>query len=294
MRHVGEPCYIFASNLQAIEVAQLPRIGDARGADNTPNMIVVLLPAYNEEESLPELLPKIASALRASPGGYRVVVCNDGSKDGTAALLERYASELPLSVIHHRINRGLGETARDLFEHAAEICEAGDVIVRMDCDDTHDPIIIHDMVARLDSGYDIVIASRFCEGGGQLGVNAYRAFISRAANVFMKVFFPIRGVREYSCGFRAYRAGIIQRAIADYGNNFIQLKGLGFTGTLEKLVKLNLIGARVTEVPFVLRYDQKKSPSKMVSSITTLGYLVMTLLYYWPWGGWRAAARRKR
>ncbi|MCC7487974.1 MAG: glycosyltransferase [Burkholderiales bacterium] len=256
-------------------------------------MIVVLLPAYNEEQSLPVLLPKIANALAAAPGGYRILVCNDGSRDGTAAQLERYARELPLEVIHHRINRGLGETARDLFERAAEICAADDVIVRMDCDDTHEPEITHSMVARLDQDCDVVIASRFSEGGGQMGVDAYRGFISRSANLFMKLFFPIAGVREYSCGFRAYRAQIIQRAIETYGNNFIQLKGLGFTGTLEKLIKLDLIGARFAEVPFVLRYDQKRSPSKMVSSITTLGYLVMTVLYHWPWGGWRAAARRR-
>jgi dolichol-phosphate mannosyltransferase len=225
--------------------------------------------------------------------GYRILVCNDGSSDGTAALLARYSRELPLETIHHRINRGLGETARDLFERAAELCAPADVIIRMDCDDTHEPEIIQTMLARLEEGYDVVIASRFQSGGGQQGVGGYRAFVSRCANLFMKVFFPVRGVREYSCGFRAYRASIIQKAIATYGNNFIQLKGLGFTCTLEKLVKLDLIGSRFTEVPFVLRYDQKRSPSKMVSSITTLGYLVMTLLYYWPWGGWKWANHKR-
>jgi dolichol-phosphate mannosyltransferase len=255
-------------------------------------MVVVLLPAYNEEKSLPELLPKIAGTLGASAGGYRIVVCNDGSADGTAAVLERYAAQLPLEVITHRINRGLGETARDLFERAAEICAPADVIVRMDCDDTHEPEIIRRLMSRLEEGYDVVIASRFQPGGGQVGVGAYRAFVSRAANLFMKLFFPIAGIREYSCGFRAYRGRIIQDAIARYGNDFIQLKGLGFTGTLEKLIKLDLIGARCAEVPFVLRYDQKQSTSKMVSSVTTLGYLVMTVLYYWPFGGWRTAARR--
>src|ERR1019366_10362422 len=90
--------------------------------------------------------------------------------------------------------------------------------------------------------------------------------------------------------YRAYRASLIKDAIGVYGNDFIQLKGLGFTCTLEKLVKLKLLGARFAEAPFVLRYDQKVSESKMVSSITTLGYLVMTIMYHWPWGGWRAAA----
>ena len=92
---------------------------------------------------------------------------------------------------------------------------------------------------------------------------------------------------------RAYRAEIVRRAIDFYGNDFVQLKGLGFTCTLEKLLKLHLLGARFAEVPFTLRYDQKVGLSKMVSSITTLGYLVMLINYYWPWGGWRRMYRRR-
>ena len=257
-------------------------------------MIVILLPAYDKEESLPTLLPRIASALGKAGVDWQIIVCNDGSRDSTGPLIVRYAEKMPIEVIDHKINRGLGETARDLFERAAELCAPDDVIVRMDCDDTHEPEVIFKMIARIEEGYDVVIASRFQPGGGQIGVNLYRAVVSRAANLFMKIFFPIRGVRDYSCGFRAYRAAIIQNAVGFYGNDFVQLKGLGFTGTLEKLVKLDLIGARFAEVPFVLRYDQKRSPSKMVTSITTLGYLTMTILYHWPWGGWRQACRRRQ
>ena len=140
---------------------------------------------------------------------------------------------MPLEIIHHRINRGLGESSRDLFERASEIANPGDVVIRLDCDDTHEPEFIPLIVDKVRSGYDVVIASRFAPGGGQVGVNGYRAFISRAANLFMKVFFPIPGLKEYSCGFRGYRAEKIKEAIAFYGNNFIQLKGLGFTCTLE-------------------------------------------------------------
>lgn len=256
-------------------------------------MILVLLPAYDEEASLPRLLPKLDRALAGMAEDYRVVVCDDGSKDSTGEVLEQYAREMPLEVIRHRINRGLGETSRDLFERAAELCGEGDVIVRLDCDDTHEPEFIPHLVAKLREGNDVVVASRFAPGGGQVGVSAYRAFVSRGANLFMKLFFPIKGLKEYSSGFRAYRAEKIKEAIAFFGNNFIQLKGLGFTCTLEKLVKLKLIGAKFAEAPFVLRYDQKISDSKMVSSVTTLGYIVMTILYHWPWGGWRASARRR-
>jgi dolichol-phosphate mannosyltransferase len=254
-------------------------------------VIVVLLPAYNEERSLHMLLPKFASSLASSGVEWRVIICNDGSTDGTAKVIAQYAGSMPIEVIHHKINRGLGETARDLFERAAEICAPQDVIIRMDCDDTHEPNVMASMIAKLDEGYDVVIASRFQPGGGQRGVDGRRAWISRLANLFMKLFFPIPNVREYSCGFRAYRAATIQNAIKFWGNDFISLKGLGFTGTLEKLIKLNVLGARITEVPFVLRYDQKHSRSQMIFSLTTLGYLTMTVLYYWPWGGWRHARK---
>ncbi len=256
-------------------------------------MIVVLLPAYNEEESLPQLMPKLKHVLANYGEPYKVLVCNDGSLDRTQIMLENFVQEMPIEIIQHKINRGLGESSRDLFERAAEIVSVGDVIVRLDCDDTHEPEFIPSLVEKVRSGYDVVIASRFAPGGGQMGVNGYRAFISRSANLFMKVFFPIKDLREYSCGFRGYRAEKVKEAIEFYGNNFIQLKGLGFTCTLEKLVKLKLIGAKFGEVPFLLRYDQKQSTSKMVGSVTTLGYLVMTLLYYWPWGGWRTGVKRK-
>ena len=106
--------------------------------------------------------------------------------------------------------------------------------------------------------------------------------------MFMLLLFNIRGIRDYSCGFRAYRADVIKYAIRIFGNGFIQLKGLGFTSTLEIIVKLKLMGCKFEEVPFVLRYDRKNGPSKMIASLTTLGYLTMALLYHWPLGGWRS------
>ena len=256
-------------------------------------MIFVLLPALNEEKSLPTLIPKLNAELSNFNESYKIIVCNDGSTDGTQKMLEDFKSSMPLEIIHHKINRGLGESSRDLFELASQLCGAGDVIVRLDCDDTHEPEFIPNLINKIREGYDVVVASRFAEGGGQLGVNSYRTFISYGANYFMKLFFPIKGLREYSCGFRAYRAEKIKEAVNFFGNNFIQLKGLGFTCTLEKVVKLKLIGAKFAEVPFILRYDQKQSSSKMVGSVTTLGYIVMTILYYWPWGGWRNSIKSR-
>lgn len=247
-------------------------------------MILILLPAYNEAVCIGTLLSKIKIVMETHNLGYRVLVVNDGSRDGTLAAIQEHAEQMPVDVLEHRLNRGLWETVRDGFEWAVGHCKPDDVIVRMDADDTHDPKYIPAMVAQINSGFDVVIASRFQPGGGAEGLDAYRTFVSRCANLVMKLFFPIKGIREYSCGFRAYRAEIVQDAIRIFGNSFIDLKGVGFTCTLEKLIKFRMMGARFAEVPFVLRYDQKLSDSKMLSSITTLGYLVLILKYIYPWG----------
>jgi dolichol-phosphate mannosyltransferase len=247
-------------------------------------MIWVMLPAYNEEDALPPLVARIDETLRKAGLAYRIVVVNDGSKDRTAQVAADLAAKFPIDVVAHRYNRGLGETARDGFEYVADHAKPEDMVVRMDCDDTHDPNYILDMAERIDEGWEAVIASRYQRGGGVVGLDWYRSFISRCANLLMKACFPMRGIWEYTCGFRAYRVALIQDALKIFGNQFIDLKGMGFTGTVEKVIKLKMMRARVTEIPFVLRYDRKPGQSKVVTSLTTLGYLVLIAKYIVPWG----------
>lgn len=250
-------------------------------------MFWIMLPAFNEENAIPLILPKIKKVFTENSLKYRVVVVEDGCTDATSQVLERMRQDHPLDVVFHKINRGLGETERDGFEYVAEHAHDDDVLIRLDCDDTHEPEYILSLIEKLGEGYDVVNTSRFRKGGGQRGVSKYRAFISYSANLFMRFVFNIPGLKDYSCGFRAYRVKVIKDAVRIFGNGFIQLKGLGFTSTLETIVKLKLLGCRFAEVPFMLYYDKKASPSKMVSSITTLGYLMMAILYHWPFGGWR-------
>ena len=115
----------------------------------------------------------------------------------------------------------------------------------MDCDDTHEPQYIPQLIAKINEGFDVVIASRFARGE-QLGVSKYRTIISYAPNLFENIF-PYR-VFMNMLHLRAYNAAIIKKAVSHFGNNFIQLKGLGFTCTLEKLVKLKLLDARFAEI----------------------------------------------
>jgi dolichol-phosphate mannosyltransferase len=253
-------------------------------------MNVVVLPAYNEESSIEYVLRGLNSTLKAANEDFVIVICDDGSSDGTFQEIERCSQlfDTPIHVISHTYNRGLGETIRDLFESAVILADKeNDVIIRMDCDKTHDPKYIPELIKEVNKGFDVVTTSRFFDNGGQTGVSNLRIIISKLANTYMKLFFPIKNLREYTCGYRAYRSTIIQKALLVYGNDFLQLKEFGFTCTLEKIVKLNLIDARFSEIPFVLNYDLKTSKSKMVFSATTLGYIILVILCYWPFGGWK-------
>ncbi|MBN2560820.1 MAG: glycosyltransferase [Phycisphaerae bacterium] len=255
--------------------------------------LFVLLPAYNEEDSVPALIPKIFRALAPAPYGIRVVLVDDGSTDQTARRVRALQRHFPIEVMTHPLNRGLGETIRDGIEYCVREGGPGDVVVRLDCDDSQDPEYIPSMVEKIEQDYDVVITSRYQPGGGQSGVHGYRNLLSRGAGLFMKMMFPIRGVWDYSSGYRAYRWEILNQAVNIFGNRFIEQMHLGFSCTLEKVVKLDLLGARFAEVPHVLRYDQKKSASKMASRPTTVGYLALAWKYS-PWIGLRRRHWRRR
>lgn len=255
--------------------------------------LFVLLPAYNEQHAVPVLIPKIFRALAPAPLKFRVVLVDDGSTDQTAANADSLQARYPIEVIRHRINRGLGETIRDGIEYCVRAGAPGDVIVRMDCDDTQDPAYIPSLVDAINRGNDVVITSRYQPGGGDTGLRGHRKLLSLAAGWFMKAMFPIRGVRDYSSGYRAYRWETLHRAIEVYGNNFIEQKHLGFSCTLEKIVKLEMLGARFTEVGHILRYDDKKSESKMACAPTTAGYLLLAVKYN-RWFGIRRRFWKRR
>ncbi len=261
-------------------------------------MIYIVLPAYNEEDALEPLCEKIAQTMGELDADYEIVVGDDGSRDRTPEILQDLVHRYPMHVITHVRNRGLGETIRDCFEYVADNSTRNDILVRMDCDDTHEPRYIKPMVAKLMEGYEVVIASRYAPGGDQIGLDWYRRTISRCANLLMKTFFPMRDVWEYTCGYRAYRTAFMKDAIEIYGNRFLDLKGMGFTGTVEKIIKAKQMGARVGEIGFVLRYDQKLSQSKVVTSLTTMGYLVLIAKYIYPWGDlgtlWQQRARDRQ
>ena len=221
--------------------------------------VAVLLPAFNEERDLPALLARIKETLEDQPFGYHVVIVDDGSKDRTAEIAEHAAKTMPVHLVRHGVNRGLGCAIQTGLHEAVK---HGDLIVSMDADNSHDPAYIADMVRHMNTNdTSFVIASRFQKGSIVKGVPLMRQAMSWGCFLFMKSIVPYRDVRDYSTGFRGYRASTVQRLIMQYGDKLVEESG--FVCMLEVLLKLRAIGAKAAEIPYVLRYDLKEGVSKM-------------------------------
>lgn len=229
---------------------------------------LVLLPAYNEEDALPKLLTRLA-AVRCGLPHLEVVVVNDGSKDSTAERAQVFAQYHPwVHVITHETNRGLGMGMRTGLAYALDHLADSDVLVAMDADNTHDPELIGPMLSAL-AGRDVVIASRFAPGGAEVGLAPHRKLLSRGACWLMRATCPVPGVKDYSCGYRAYRVGALRRM----SGAFPQLvASANFDCMAQILLQLATTGARCHEVGLVLRYDLKGGASKMRVWRTVKGY----------------------
>jgi len=232
--------------------------------------IFAILPAYNEERSLPPLLDSFDRLFkRLGSGQGRIIVVDDGSRDGTRAVLEQHAARMPLDIVVHPKNRGLGEAIKSGLRRAVELARDDDIFVGMDADNTHPPSAIPRMIRLMrDEKADIVIASRYRRGSRQVGVPLRRQILSLGAMVVFRVALGPPGVRDYTCGFRAYRAGLVRQAFERYGDGLITRRG--FACTDELLVHLATLQPTIREVPFVLRYDRKQGRSKLQLGTTVV------------------------
>lgn len=237
-------------------------------------MIFIALPAFNEGDGIAKLLHDIAlTAEEFLPGlEFTIAVVDDGSSDNTAEAARRAFEEITspkveFVLLRHPQNRGLAEAVKTGFFYCLDKANPRDVILTMDSDNSHTPGLIPHLVRRVYEGFDVVIASRFRPGARVIGLSYYRRFLSAAASVLFQILFPIPGVRDYTCGYRAYRAGLLKE-VSTEKNQFITESG--FTVMVDILLKLRQRAGQplMTEVPLLLRYDQKLSSSKMNVPLT--------------------------
>lgn len=273
----GGPLSPQEEELDAVGFKVQEHLHSDRAGELSARRIFVVLPAYNEEENLGPLLDEIAQTMREEDFRYQVILVDDGSQDGTVAIALARKDQMPIHIERHPANQGLGRTIADGLRLAVEEASAGDFIITLDADNTHPPGLMGAMVRGLREGRDVVIASRYQSGARVLGVPPLRRLMSWGASWLFRLVFPIPGVRDYTCGYRAYRASVLQEAFRRYGEKLVS--EAGFACMVEILLKLHKLGAIYGEVPLVLHYERKAGRSKMRIG-RTVGHTLRLLLRY--------------
>jgi dolichol-phosphate mannosyltransferase len=223
--------------------------------------ITLLLPAYNEQEALPPLLAAIAETRAGALGNLRVLVVDDGSQDTTAQIVRDF-NQPWTGLVQHPRNLGLAQAMRTGLRAALDDTPPAGLVAAMDADNSHQPHELIQMLKKLDTGLDVVIGSRFQPGAKMYGIPPHRRLFSWGVSVLFQIFTPIPGVRDFSCGYRLYRAAALRQAVARWGDRLIVEQG--FACMTELLLKLSLLpGVRFGETPMDLRYDRKPGPTKM-------------------------------
>ncbi|TWT90237.1 Undecaprenyl-phosphate 4-deoxy-4-formamido-L-arabinose transferase [Pseudobythopirellula maris] len=235
----------------------------------------VVLPAYNEEEALRPLLDGLHAVLIEARLEHEIVVVDDGSADSTALIASQASFDMPLRLVSHERNQGLAAALRTGFVEAVGRCAPGDIVVTLDADNTQPPGLIPRMVGMIREGHDVVIASRYQHGSRTIGVPFSRVLMSLGARALFQLVFPIRGVRDYTCGFRAYRAEALAEALRLYGDSFVSEQG--FSCMADVLLKMRRLPLVMGEAPMILRYDQKGGASKMRVARTVMQTLSLML-----------------
>jgi len=224
--------------------------------------VFVVIPSYNEEQHLPTLLPQIARVVAATGHPLKMFVIDDGSRDQTKNVAVKLAETLPIQVISHPTNLGVGRVFLTGLRAAVEVAAASDIIILMEADHTNDPELLPEFIRRIDAGDDVVIGSRYVAGGRYKKFPFKRLLLSLGANASMRLLFPIPHARDYTIFYRAYRAAVLAKSFEILGDNLIMTRT--FVCNAELLIKLDhLQRLRISETPLVYRYDLKRGKSKM-------------------------------
>jgi dolichol-phosphate mannosyltransferase len=231
-------------------------------------MQVFVIPAFNEEENVPRLLRDLEERPMLWQGGH-VILVDDGSSDGTAAVAQAYDGPVPLILVRQIRNQGAGRAFDRGFRFALELCEDHDLVVTLESDTTSDLDALEAMLQRAREGADVVLASVHADGGEMVGAGRLRESLSRAASSAVRVTAGI-DARTVSSFFRVYRASILREAYAKHGDAFIR-EG-GFACKAEILGKLSRMDASVAEVPVDLDASRRIGESKLKVLPTMAGY----------------------
>lgn len=213
----------------------------------------VVIATYNERDNLGGLV----TAILQNPG-YRIIVVDDDSPDGTGAIADELSTTFPerVSVIHRTGARGLGRSLVTGLQRALE--SDAELIFQMDADFSHDPKYLPDMAAAA-ADADLVLGSRYLHGVSVVNWPLYRIMLSSFANRYVRTITGL-DVRDCTTGFRCWRRQALAR---------IPLEGLisdGYAFLVEQLHLARRAGCRIREIPIIF-VERRQGASKISSSV---------------------------
>jgi dolichol-phosphate mannosyltransferase len=219
--------------------------------------VSVIVPTYQEKENIKPLVERIGAVLAGQD--YEIIVVDDSSPDGTAEAAASLANSHPVRVIKREGVRGLGTAILEGFRNAK-----GDMMGVIDADLQHPPEALPGLVAALESGADIAIASRYVRSGRIEGWPFLRRLVSKGAILLAR---PLTKVRDPMSGYFMVTRGVVE------GKSF---SPKGYKLLLEILVKGSY--HRVKEVPYT--FGSRQAGKSKLNSVEYVRYLRLLLDLY--------------
>jgi dolichol-phosphate mannosyltransferase len=228
-------------------------------------MIYVCIPSYNEATTVGLLLWKIRQVFAGFPREYHLLVMDDGSTDATAEVLEPYARVLPLTVLRHEQRSGYAASAEALLRRAVELTDRPkrDAAILMHADFAHNPQTLPDLVRRVDSGADVVVAEGRIEGEPS---RAHR-WLRRYAPLMLRGVVSVPGVKDLVSGFAIFRLVALRNAIRSQPEGL--LVSQGWAANAELYWRASRYARRVEAVPSLERHDLRGRATRVRVRETT-------------------------
>jgi dolichol-phosphate mannosyltransferase len=214
----------------------------------------LVLPTYDEAANLEAVVAAIRERL---PAERRLLIVDDNSPDGTGEIADRLAAEhADVSVLHRERKQGLGPAYVAGFRKA--LAGGAELIAQMDADFSHDPADLPRMLATAERA-DLVLGSRYVEGGGIAEWGPTRRLISRGGSGYARALLGV-GIRDLTGGFKVFRRAVLEAIGLE------QIASLGYAFQIETTYRAVRAGFWVVEVPIVFR-DRRVGDSKMSGAI---------------------------
>uniref|UniRef100_UPI00402931B7 polyprenol monophosphomannose synthase n=1 Tax=Candidatus Cryptobacteroides bacterium TaxID=3085639 RepID=UPI00402931B7 len=216
---------------------------------------IVIIPTYNERENIENIIRKVFSL----EGGYDILIIDDGSPDGTAAIVKRLQQEFPerLHMIERPGKLGLGTAYITGFKWSID--KGYDYTFEMDADFSHNPEDLPRLYQACKDGADLAVGSRYCDGISVINWPIGRIIMSYYASVYVRTILGMK-VYDYTAGFKCYSNKVLRTIDLDK----VEMKGYGFQ--IEMKYTTYKLGFKITEVPIIF-VNRKAGTSKMSGGI---------------------------